>query len=69
MNFLKRIWRKLFPVKSGVYPSGIDSLHAIAYKENWSDKKRLKAFKESFTYDPSEDPQAILRGEVESYFE
>jgi hypothetical protein len=60
MNFLKSLWRKLFKVTTGVYDSGFEdhATHVSIHKEI-----------ESQMYDPSEDPEKIMTGEIESYFE
>lgn len=63
MTFLKSLWRKLFKIKPCVY-----------YTSEWRDVGDALAFtrKVEFTnnaYDPSQDPEKLLRGEVESYFD
>lgn len=58
MNFLKSLWCKLFPVKTGVYNSRIETVstgHPLMMSRD--------------AYDPHEDEMKIMNGEVESYFE
>lgn len=54
---LIRLWRKLFGVKTGVY----ETIHSTG--------DYLTAIEINSTYDPSEDSEKIMMGEVESYFD
>lgn len=58
MNFLKRVWRKLFGVKTGSY----ETVHLLEHGTYIITSDRP-------AYDPSQDDEKILNGEVESYFE
>lgn len=61
MNFLESLWRKLFKKED-----------MVLVQEYWH-KDGARAVKignsQWQAYDPSEDPEKILNGEVESYFE
>jgi hypothetical protein len=70
MTFLKSLWRKLFPVKSfdsGVFYNRPRTLvdHTL---DSFSEKIAQQMFRRK-AYDPSQDENRILKGEVESYFE
>lgn len=63
MNFLKSLWRKLFGIKTGTY-----------YSSEWQDVDMALAITRKVeiirpAYDPSQDEERIMRGEVESYFD
>lgn len=60
MNLFKRLWRKLFGVKTGAF----DTLHV----EYWHKSQETQHFFRP-AYDPFEDEEKIMKGEVESYFD
>lgn len=66
MNFLKRIWRKMFN-STGVCDSHDTDLRELSLRASLTSQWPIKG--PSFVYDPSTDEEKILRGEVESYFE
>lgn len=57
MNFLKSLWRKLFPVHDKEGESLLEAYQA----------PRFMTVRPA--YDPSEDEHRIMSGEVESYFD
>jgi hypothetical protein len=59
MTFLKSLWWKLFKRKTGVYLHG-DGIFGVG---------NVESALPPIAYDPSQDPEKLLRGEVESYFE
>jgi hypothetical protein len=72
MTFLKSLWRKLFKRKTGSFDT--DEQWSIKVEANLPPMNRAEKMKilselMSYTYDPSQDPERVLRGEVESYFE
>lgn len=57
MTFLKSLWRKLFRKE------------VLIYQSEWRDVPAYIGKDITMTYDPSQDENRILKGEVESYFE
>lgn len=55
INFFKSLYRKLFGIKAGSYDSRESSMKF--------------AYDPTFTYDPSQDENRIMSGEVETYFD
>lgn len=68
MNFLKRIWRKIFRQKVGVHDSSLWYSYGYEVK-NGKFEHVLKAVPFNEVYDPSLDAEKILKGESESYFD
>jgi hypothetical protein len=64
MTFLKSLWRKLFK-RTGVFESHDADLSALSVF-HWAELKDLPRLP---AYDPEQDPEKLLRGEVESYFD
>jgi hypothetical protein len=73
MNFLKSLWRKLFGVKTGAYQTILVDREALRIGSDLDKKKITDAVNKMLSsrsaYDPSEDPEKIMTGEVESYFD
>lgn len=71
MNWIKRLWRKLFEVKTGAHATVVDR-ESIALAKR-SDPKKVKLAVDKMlrrpAYDPSEDPEKVMSGEIESYFD
>lgn len=68
MNFLKSLYRKLFGIKTGSYETVITQGGQLQLW-NMSGKIKPRIGITRPAYDPSQDENKIMNGEVESYFE
>lgn len=62
-NFLEYLWWKLFPLKSDI------RIAFEKYQKGMLETRDMLLSHSCQAYDPSEDPEKILKGEVESYFD
>jgi hypothetical protein len=72
ISFLKRIWRKLFGVKTGAYSSDKALVEEYWHRDG-TRKIRVEGGEwinlNRKAYDPSEDQHKVMTGEMESYFD